>query len=311
MKVNRYFFSILILAGASLFFILKKSEDGIQKPKLVLNNEYVDDEVSAYSSNHPVEAVPTPVVEFIKPQEGIMNNQKQGERFKIGDTAFPILYEDQDCSKELKKLIADDINLIFSHLNKYEIMPIGSKQIVRALGEDREITHFIHFIGPQYGPGNYKDYFGRLVEIKGEYHLIVPEPLIQAYERALVFKKQHSEAFDQLNHFLNTMNRISEINLRGADLKSMFYISDSSLRKEFDAMSHQELEKKMRGEYGKYKWRPPSILEVKYGDEFGRELPHEIISNNYIYNDDGYFDSGIPFIYHNRKWKIFIPEYGT
>ena len=66
MKVNRYFF-ILILAGASLFFILKKSEDGIQKPKLVLNNEYVDDEVSAHSSNHPVEAVPTPVVEFIKP----------------------------------------------------------------------------------------------------------------------------------------------------------------------------------------------------------------------------------------------------
>jgi hypothetical protein len=74
---------------------LKKSEDGIQKPKLVLNNEYVDDEVSAYSSNHPVEAVPTPVIEFIKPQEGIMNNQKQGERFKICDTAFPILYEDQ------------------------------------------------------------------------------------------------------------------------------------------------------------------------------------------------------------------------
>ena len=181
---------------------------------------------------------------------------------KIANTDFPVVVEDGNYSEELINIALDDINLIYSQLKEYYIGYSTNKKSFLINGNTIQ-TNVSFNRGNQdlYGPRIFSESnLGYLLEVNGNYQLILSNSLMNEYQKALLFKKSNIEEILRLDSFIQYINQLENIgSLSDAEVEDLFYfisphltsIKIEKLRKNAEMLVH-------------YKIREPSILEFYY-----------------------------------------------
>lgn len=129
-----------------------------------------------------------------------------GSDIMVGENAVDLVFEDATISNSDKAIIVEDIQRVLSSggklkLKRYDDASKGS------IGMTGRIS-----IGPEghhWPRAFWKNNFGqyRINEKTSKKELIVPKKLIDAYREAIIFKKTHSDVFENLDAFLAKLNK--------------------------------------------------------------------------------------------------------
>lgn len=153
-------------------------------------------------------------------QQSTFSSDSGSEFFlQLSDKKIPLIFENDLIDQELKTLIVDDISLVYSRFEKYEISKFGvpddkgniitdNPSIYYIKGEQIKTNTYIHF-GSNKGyfiPDAHLDNFGDLVEYDGTQFIVVTNELIIAYKDALLFKSSRIDEFNKLEEFINYVN---------------------------------------------------------------------------------------------------------
>ncbi len=227
--------------------------------------------------------------------------------FKFADTNFPMTFVDGDWPEELKNLVHEDMNLIFSHLTNYEIIkdprPTEAYQLS---GEAVISTHYILFNGRgRIWPDAYDRERGRLVRRDGEFHLVVSEEVLAAYEKALEYKHDNRVMFEKLNEFIATLNdpeAVDRISNNARLSRDMFYFYQQERPPGESFPYQQNLQ-----EVNEINIRMPSILSFEEQDHNGEKI---CITSTLMRSkeDPDFFTDFPPFCYVSNKWYVCVPR---
>lgn len=200
-------------------------------------------------------------------------------------------------SDEVKSAIYHELNLIYSHLDKHDVMPLRRPQQMPVNDEFLQIKDFVHFKGKgRYFP---KSHTGKIGFIVGE-DLIVPESIVEDYREALEQKKKYAAEYAQLLEAINQLNELEKH--KNVVPSSWFYIDPAAANSGLhlpDISSEDFI-----AEYTKYGYRQPSLLDIKERKE---ESSGVLTAKVYVRNQEGRVDNALPLlIYEGGRWKFFI-----
>lgn len=177
--------------------------------------------------------------------------------------SFPVIFENENISTELKQAIIEDINLVFAHRKKCRIYKRRKKDIT-IRGKKETIDTYINFSGTyNFRPEEYsKNNFHKLIELNGKQFLIIPEGLIKAYETAYQWGLENKDIVTKLDKFLNTINNKEFVNnLSEDELKKIFYVPER-LKKDQLFINQVSYKDRIR-RYNQYEIRRSSLLGIK------------------------------------------------
>lgn len=180
-----------------------------------------------------------------KPDEGIM----------LGTQAFSLSFLRPQMSDQLKQLVKQDLELIFAHLGE----PTLTKLNVEAKNKiNPDVpTHGLSFDARgRFWPQTISDHFFSVNVSGKERTLVIPEPLIAAYESAITLTTAHDEAFNTLPEFLQKINASTDSAAWTAvEIKRILYSPTS----QYDALTIDQLRAAV-DQLLQLKLRKPSIL---------------------------------------------------
>lgn len=229
------------------------------------------------------------------------NHQLMENTVTIGSSKFSALFEDGDYSQTLQKILIKDMNLIFGHMNQFEILPY-SKKSFSIYGSDVSSQKRIYFSGPgRYWPSIYRNNFGFIIDDGEDERLIITNELVQAYKKAEAFQEDNKEAFEKLSQFIDLMNTGSKTEMASSDIDSLFYFSNGS---DFLKNKYKEDAMALITQFTRYEWREPSILDVNYEN-------NSLVAHTYVIDSQKTPVSETGLIYDDSNWKILIVNPGT
>lgn len=229
------------------------------------------------------------------------NSQLMENAVTIGNSNFSALFEDGDYSESLQKIIIKDVNLIFRHMNEFEILPY-SKKAFSIYGSNVSSQKKIYFLGPgRYWPPIYRNTFGFIIDDGEDERIIITDELVLAYKEAVSFQEDNKEAFEKLFRFIDQLNTGSKADIASNGIDSLFYFFNGTgfLKNKYkdDAME-------LIAYFTQYEWREPSLLDVNYEN-------NNLIAHTYIINSQKIPVSQAGLIYDDSNWKILIVKPGT
>lgn len=293
---------------------------------LIIRPSFLEEELSETELSTPVEIAECVVVE--KKPESIekatailttnisipdrsfsdaLQKETETKAFKFANTNFPMTFVDGDWSEELKTLVQEDMNLIFSHLTNYEIIkdpfPPDAYQLN---GQELVSSNYILFKGRgRIFPDEYNDEIGHLVHQNGKPHLVVSDALLSAYEKALEYKHDNRVMFEKLTEFIAILNdpeAVDRISKNARLSQDMFYFYQQERPRGEHFPYQQNLQ-----EVNEISIRMPSILSFDEQDHDGEKI---IITSTLMRSkeDPDFFTDFPPFCYVNNKWYVCVPR---
>jgi len=238
------------------------------------------------------------------------------ERLQVADLDMPLVFEGQ-VSNDLKQVILADINLVLGHVNGHEFYELPSKVTYKIPGqtEAHKANRGLIFNGLRVArPKEYRNNFGRVIEVGGLENVVVSAELISAYEKAWAARKDDPEKYESFESFINWFNTASVEDLRSNNpvwLYGYDGISDAYPEKAAE-LKASFLPKQAR--FGRPVVRHPSILEFTYLNEELLEkkgaagkfpIGVTIADGKYI-DEEGIPKGQALFLYDGKKWYIVI-----
>ena len=240
------------------------------------------------------------------------------ETLKMSSSEMPMVFEDEVASPPVRKIIAEDINLVFGYVKEYRKYPLKANRNFRTYtvtGEVYESKERIRFLGSVYKPNIFQESnFGDLVNIQGRDYLVIPKQLIDTYTTAIEFAERNSVAFDSLVDFVDTLNTLGKPTIDQGRLSDMFYFLgwNEDYQKNFLERLENNPQFFANNFGGKYK--KPSILDVTQAGWFSA-VNQESVSDQdlvveiYRYSNNG-LKIGVFSVYKNDMWKILVMPTG-
>ena len=147
------------------------------------------------------------------------NTDRSGQQHTvtIADQVYPLVFEVEDLPNSVKRTIADDLELNFSSNTTATLRVISPER--REQWRGRTVTHrladfrsgkFYRWSSRQFPPiirGHFRD----AVMVNDEFHLIIRDALIKAYEEKLELRNQHPGMFREMDDFLATLKNPSKL----------------------------------------------------------------------------------------------------
>jgi hypothetical protein len=228
------------------------------------------------------------------------DSTKTSNEFTIGETSFPVAFENDLTSQELKQILINDMNHIFSHFKNYRI--VDRKTNIHIEGKHLQSTKALFCYGKgKYWPDEYNN-FGALILKNNTYHLVIPQILTEAYERSMALKQKHQLQYKALDDFISKVNTLSKMNSNEIELDKLFDFNNAKSKKFY--LNHPD---HLLSQLSKYRIRKPALLDyhIKSGENKQLVAVTYFLDNNEI----PIFETAL--IFKNNMWKIMLPDYGT
>jgi len=239
---------------------------------------------------------------------------KENFRFEvnIAGEEYPVFFEGQDISTELKQTIISDLALNMSHYDSITFMELSSERVEPAAQiYERKVTHWLDEGNQKrWFPDTVERYFGGAVKVGNKYQLIIHEKLIKEYEQALELKRQHVAMFSKLDDFIDLLQdhkKLEEIAQDAKTIRSKLYFYNRN------PPSTGEEYKKLITSCTNLWIRHPSLLEVK---SLGEVVMQDALGSSDIFafftlvsdnQRNPKYMMKIPMgAYVNGKWRILV-----
>lgn len=241
------------------------------------------------------------------------------ERLQVADLDMPLVFEGQ-VSNDLKQVILADINLVLGHVNGHEFYELPSKVTYKMpeQTEAHKANRGLIFNGLRVArPKEYRNNFGRVIEVGGLENVVVSAELISAYEEAWEARKSDPQKYESLGSFIAWLNTAPMEDLKSNNPYWLFgYDGISDAYPERAADLRESLLPKQREDL---RVSHPSILEFTYVDSevLKEEGVEEQLPVGVTLADGKYIDEeGVPyqqalFLYDGEKWHIAFAPAGT
>ncbi len=279
---------VLLLVGAIcvlLYLALRHPRfDRFHGQDLVTNTKELSSEISVLPKNHA--------------SASILDRwfSRTSTDLLAGGRSIPIAFAN-GVSKELKKVISSELNLIYGHLKQSEFYE-GRLPTPVFNGVPVKVDKLILFRGKgRFFPYEHDGAIGFILDEQ----IIVPDNLVLAYEEAISRMFDNQEAYASL---LETLSQLNNVDALGqADLLTWFYLTDDA--KDAGIKIPLMTLKNFQNAYGRYEYLKPSILNINY--EEIDEL--RLMAKVYVKMENGDRSSGSPpMLYQDNKWKFVISK---
>lgn len=244
----------------------------------------------------------------VEPDESSNSNQ-----INIAGKNYPVLFEGQGVSSELKRTIIGDLALNLSHFQRIDFMELPpAEEEPAAQMYQQKITHWLDE-GKQHRffSGTVEKYFGGAVRVGDTFQLVIHEKLVEEYKQAVAFREAHVRMFEKLDEFVRLLS----------DNKAIHSLAEGDVGVIRNLMYFHEIPEPVSDE--EYKrgirlwnvWvRPPSLLDVKTLGSFGRQ---DIASEDvYVFStlisnaarDPEYLMKKPMGVFIDGEWRILIMQ---
>ena len=218
-----------------------------------------------------------------------------------GGTEFSVLFE-SDLSQELRKAIIYDLNLIYGHLDSHEFLYPNETKIFTINGVSHQSIRFLKFTGRgRFFPNELSGKFGFMIEDE----IVVPEDVCLEYKRAWIQKSSNEESYSALLDFIDRLNELSPDSFYSQS--NWFYLSKEAHSSGIqipDVTANDFFES-----FGGFRYRKPSLLEIRDGGDFDQSLSGKLIARIYVFDSDGIIRNGMPSLIHiDGEWRFFIGQ---
>lgn len=248
--------------------------------------------------------------ELIRPEE---EAQVYSEQLKVGDLDLPLLF-DESVSEELKQFILKDFSLLYSSaeykiynwekINKRHVrnLQLNNKEYYtskRVAFTDASVSNILH------------EKLGDIITDNGIQKIIIPDEIIQAYEKASRFISQNSREYEELADFVYMMTTANEETPITLHPEEIFYMPGAPV---FQMLKKQpELVSQAQKNYSETtRLRMPSVLEFTDAPPFFQKKGINLSATGYSLKDDTNIPSvKIGFVYHEGRWKILGSDGGA
>jgi len=299
-------FIILLLVGTLVLYLFFLGSEGEKQSEVQQTKK---DEVE-----HGTSTVDVSKLKKAELQEETLLVASEPENSKVIPD-FPInsmpLFFPKDLDRELKQVIALDLSIVYGDIEDFEILEVDPPLVATSAGVKYELNEYIDFRGSgRYFPDEiggiyiYETTIGRQV--------FVSDQIIEAYRIAKNRRDENPVIFKRLEDFLDVMNHLDRVSVEAPE--GRFYLFKEAKMYEKEMMETLS-PKSFQDAYGRYRYRTPSLLEVKKGKEFDsllQDLGDKFVAKVYAYDQsDKISDGSPPFVYDEGQWKLLIVIPGT
>ena len=150
-------------------------------------------------------------------------------RVRVGPEEFPLLLEDGDYGNLDMERLIQTVNNLFAHVYEFEIATDRSTAGFTISGQEVETNRYLEVPGevdyrPEFESYNWERLsYHILIEDDGEFHLLLSQGFIEAFIDA----SKYAEVTDELNEFIERINRIRSEELESlteAQIDSIQYV---------------------------------------------------------------------------------------
>ena len=225
---------------------------------------------------------------------------------KLADgSKCPLIFEDGKYTRELIDEIVADINLGYSRFDKHQISSAYYSRTFKIEGRDIKSKSYFDITMNKgyYRPDPLAENFGFMVEIDDKQHIVISKTLINEYDKALRFKKEHKEAFRKLDEFIQNFNNMDNIDdLSNDDLESFYYFDHLAPSIKDHVLPLPSAAKII---FTRYSIRWNSLLNVRISqlkdESFGLLIAEMLLTKR----NTNMVIGEIPLVYSNSMWKAF------
>jgi hypothetical protein len=295
---------LFLIVGALVWFFFGRNAENTETDSTYLSNE-----AEAVSSDV---TEPTSEITELPEQAPLVASDPE-----ISNVipSFPIeslpLFFPQQLDQKLKQVIAEDLSIIYGDIESFDILKVDPALIVTSEGREYVLAKYIDFRGRgRYFPDEIKDIY--IYENASGKQVFVSDETVEAYQIAESRRNAAPEVYGDLEDFLHMMNNLDEVSIQNPEER--FYLYGEAQRYE-KQMLETLTPKSFQNAYGRNRYRTPSLLEIKRGNEFDsllQDLGNKFVAKVYVYDQANRISDGSPpFVYHEGKWKLLIVIPGT
>lgn len=247
---------------------------------------------------------------LIRPKRGV---ERCPERIKVGDLDMPLLFG-ENVSEELKQFILKDINLLYGSLEEYKIYDWKkvNKRHVRNLqiNNNEYLTSKRVIYSRAHAPKVLHKNFGDIITDNGIEKILIPNEIVEAYEKAYTFKKKHSREYEELANFVYMITEADEETPIPLHPRDFLYMPGAPILEKIE--NEPGIVPEAQRFYSKTtRLRMPSVLEFYEAPESLKKYGINIYTKSYALKSDSNIPStSLPIVYHDGFWKIYGSDGG-
>lgn len=292
-KLTIFICALVVLLTASGFWLksFKKTRPPIHEAT-GLDNDLLKFTEMALSSKSGQLQVPDTAL-------NVKLNTKLAPTVLAGGKRWDLNFADKSLSDETRKRIGYDVNLVFSHLPSFEIDVLPSIIEIDGIQLDRRV---------RFEGGKNKrpialvnSGFSHLERGIDESSLFVPKAVISAYIKAIEFEKINQTAYQQLDQFLEKMNKLKERPIE--NVVELFIVADDFKSAQTDLAAIPAAA--FAEGWGGKSYREPSILDIASTSGTSLEKYGSLIATTYSLAA-GKLEDLPPLVFNNGQWRFLL-----
>jgi hypothetical protein len=218
----------------------------------------------------------------------------------IAKLTLPLAFADTGSDPQLRHTVANDLQLVYGHLDGHEVVSAGTVPPVMVQGHAITPTKLINFTGPgRYFPRALDGEIGYVGNVEGRETLLINDKIVAAYREAIERRAVHPIAYRAIDNFVDELNHLEREPLE--DPNQMF-VTDPAVSREFSQVGAQAFARQFVGR----KYRAPSLLEIVDGAQVNERYKGRLVAKLYTMTRDGLEDSMPPIMFDQGRWKFLI-----
>jgi hypothetical protein len=245
-------------------------------------------------------------------QNGPEDTGKGGKTHKSSINAFlrvqnhgwPLVFEDEKLVNE----IVSEINMIYSRFSKYELLHSPTTKSYVVNGDIVKSETYVSFSKSKgyRVPEQYVGEFGRLVEINGQEHIVVPMQLINDYRKAVELKTDNMDAYIKLGEFIAFIDNLDPSYAFDYEtLVNMYYLDHLTKNQKNEILLEIKNDlPQIKNPFKEILYVKPSILDLYKGGSDG-PFNGALLANVLVINRK---TKNViierPLVYAGSRWKI-------
>ncbi len=226
----------------------------------------------------------------------------------VAKLTLPLVFADTGTNAELRQAVARDLQMVFGHLDGYEVVSAGGVPPVMVKGHPITPTKLINFTGAgRYFPKVIDGEIGYVGNFDGREALLITDKVIAAYREAMERRRAHPAAYNEIGHFINDLNLLATKPIN--DTRQMFVLDPAmaSASSQLEQINPQVFAQ----QFGGQQYRAPSLLEIVDGAQISDRYKGRLVAKLYAQTKDGLKDHMPPIIFDQGRWKLLIVFHPT
>lgn len=218
-----------------------------------------------------------------------------------GGLEAPIAFE-SEISAELQKAIIHDLNLIFGHLDSHEYLDASGAPEISINGRPEHPDRFLNFTGKgRYFPNELTGKIGFMTGDK----IVIPANVIEAYAEAWNRKATNEDEYSSLLEAIDRLNGLAGDPIPNP--RDWFFLSSGAQAAGIEIPDVSEGD--FAENFGGYRYRQPSLLDVFDGAVWDPDLAGKLIAKVYVFDSEGFIRNSMPPLIHtDGAWRFFIVQ---